>query len=92
MSRQPFVWEVQIRRELLDDEIARLREVPYLVWRDAIGLRRSKSVVGRDQKSYTLTVAADWERKGSDRIAVRLTLEGPGIRRGSLEDTLLVTP
>ncbi len=92
MPRQPFVWEIQVRRELLDDEIARLRAVPYLVWSDAIGLRRSRAVVGRDQKTYTLTVIADWARKGSDGIAVTLTLEGPGLRRGALEDTFVVTP
>lgn len=88
MTRPPFVWEVQVRRELLDDEVARLREVPYLVWRDAIGLRRTKAVVGRDQKTYTVTVIADWEHQGSEEIRVTLTLDGQGIRGGSLEPEL----
>ena len=52
MSRNPFVWEIQVRREVLDDEIARLREVPYSLWKDVLTKPISKVVNGRDDKPY----------------------------------------
>src|SRR5687768_1296 len=37
LRRDPFAWEVQVRREVLDEELARLRELPYSLWRGMLG-------------------------------------------------------
>ena len=58
MSRNPFVWEIQVRREVLDDEMARLREVPYSLGRTS-SAPISKVVNGRDNKPYLLRVTAE---------------------------------
>ncbi|HWP99406.1 MAG TPA: hypothetical protein VNK92_02935 [Vicinamibacterales bacterium] len=79
MTRQPYVWEVQIRREILEDELAQLREIPYAIWRDAIGAVRSKAVTGRDGRAYTVTVSA--VSSGDDRIRVEVCVEGSRLRR-----------
>ena len=93
MARSPFVWEVHVRRELVEDEIARLREVPYAVWRDAIGVTREKTVTGRDSREYILSVAANWARRGAEDIRVTITLSGSAqIRRALLQQEFFVAP
>ena len=52
MLRNPFVWEVQVRREVLEQEVARLRELPYSLWHDTIGRQVCKSARGRDNRTY----------------------------------------
>lgn len=94
MSRSPFVWEVHVRRELVEDEIARLREVPYAIWRDAIGVTREKTMTGRDGREYVVTVTADWARRGAEdiRIAVTLSIIAARVRRALLEQDFVVGP
>jgi hypothetical protein len=92
MARQPFVWEVHVRREMVEDELAHLRELPYSVWRSAVGLPRVKQIVGRDNRNYTLTVAADWARRGSEDIHVSVTLTGPGVGRSRVRQGFTISP
>ena len=39
MTRSPSSWQAQVRRELIDEELERLREVPHSLWRDVVGRR-----------------------------------------------------
>jgi hypothetical protein len=92
VTQEPFVWEVHVRRELVEDEVAKLRALPYSVWREAIGTTRTKTVVGRDSRDYTATVRADFVEGSGGDIRVTLTLEGPGLRRAPLQDAFVVAP
>jgi hypothetical protein len=92
MARQPFVWEIHIRRELLDDELSRLRDLPYSLWRDIVGKPQTKKLVGRDGHTYTLTLEANWSGSGSEDIEVAVTLRGPGWRRATLSERFVITP
>ena len=74
MHRNPFVWEVQVRREVLDDEMARLREVPYTMWRAMLKEPVTKIVSGRDNKPYRLRVSAELLDDGSEDIRVTMSL------------------
>ena len=90
--RNPFVWEVQVRREVLDDEWAELRNLPYSIWRDIVTSGpMAKTVEGRDGRTYRVVVTAQWDR-GSD-VRVTLALTRPrGFRRRLLRQTFVVTP
>lgn len=92
MARQPFVWEVHVRRELLDDELARLRELPYSLWRDVIDAPLSKTMIGRDGRNYRVLLHPRWDRSGPDWIRVDVALRWSGWRRGSLRDSFTITP
>jgi hypothetical protein len=92
MSRNPFVWEVEVRRELLDDEMLRLRELPYTVWRHVIHTPIRKTVWARDSQAYRLRVTAEFVR-GSQDIRVTMTLARPSLlRRHTMKRTFVVTP
>ncbi len=94
MSRSPFVWEVHVRRELVEDEIARLREVPYTIWREAIGVCREKTVTGRDSREYLVTITAEWIRQGAEEIRVMVTLSSTSahMRRSLLQEDFVIGP
>ncbi len=93
MSRNPFAWEVQVRREVLDDEMARLQELPYAVWREVIKKPISKSVKARDHRPYRLEVTADFVHRDSEDIQVTLSLAGAGLlHRALLRQTFVITP
>ena len=92
MARQPFVWQVQVRRDMVEDELARLREVPYSVWHDAVGVPRSKQITGRDGRVYTVSIVADWSRRQSEDITVTMTLTGPGLRRTPAQERFTISP
>jgi hypothetical protein len=92
MSRNPFVWEVQVRREVLDDEMARLREVPYSLWKDVLKTPVSKTVKARDKKPYTLRVSAELSPDGSEDILITMSLARASlIRRGLIRQTFTIT-
>ena len=92
MSRNPFVWEIQVRREVLDDELARLREVPYSLWRDVMRTPISKVVKGRDNKPYLVRVTADYAPDGSEDIRVTLSLTRASLlRRALMRQTFVIT-
>src|SRR5690349_14154840 len=56
MIRGSFASQILVRREVLEDEIARLRELPYSLWRDVIGQEVVKIARGRDERAYRLRV------------------------------------
>ena len=92
MSRNPFVWEIQVRREVLDDEMAHLREVPYSLWRDVLQKPISKVVTARDNKPYLLRVTAEVAPDGSEDIRVTMSLARTSvIRRGLMRQTFTIT-
>ena len=92
MSRNPYVWEIQVRREVLDEEMARLREVPYSLWKDVLRKPISKVVMGRDNKAYLVRVTADFAPDGSEDIHVTMSLAREGvIRRGLMRQTFTIT-
>ena len=92
MARNPFVWEIQVRREALDDEMMRLREVPYSLWREVISAPVRKNVVARDNKSYELRVSAEFVRGTAD-IRVTMSLARPRLfRRKLMRQTFVIAP
>jgi hypothetical protein len=92
MSRNPFVWEVQVRREVLDDEMGSLRDVPYSLWRDIVKAPISKVVKARDNKPYRLRVTAEFAPDGSEDILITLSLARASIlRRGLMRQTFTIT-
>ena len=91
MSQQPFVWEVHLRRDALEDALEQLRDLPYGVWRDVTRSPITKKVEGRDGKTYKITVSADWTLPGSEEIRVTVTLQ-PGWFRRPLQESFIVRP
>ena len=92
MARNPFVWEIQVRREVLDDEMARLREVPYSLWQDVLKKPISKVVKARDNKDYLLRVTADMSADGSGDIQITMSLARASVlRRGLMRQTFTIT-
>ena len=92
MSRNPFVWEIQVRREVLDDEMARLREIPYSVWQEILEKPISKIVTARDDKPYLLRVSAELSPDGSGDIRVSMSLaRARAFRRGLMRQTFTIT-
>jgi len=91
MSRNPFVWEIQVRREVLDDEMARLREIPYSLWKDILKKPISKVINARDNKPYLLRVTAELSPDGSGDIQVTMSLARARlIRRGLMRQTFTI--
>ena len=92
MPRNPFVWEIQVRREVLDDEMSRLREVPHSLWRDVMRVPISKIAKGRDNKPYLVRVTAEYLPDGSEDIRVTLSLTSSSIlRRALMRQTFIIT-
>ena len=90
--RNPFVWEVQVRREVLDEELSRLRELPYSLWRGMLGREMIKSATARDNRTYRVKVTASWAASGSEDIRVTVTLEKSGLRRKPMQQAFVITP
>jgi hypothetical protein len=92
LRRDPFVWQVQVRREVLDEEIHRLREVPYSVWHGTLRRDMIKEARARDNKLYRVRISTDWAHSGSDDIRVTAALESPGLRRRLMDQSFVITP
>lgn len=92
MFRTPFVWEVQVRREVLEDELIRLRELPYGLWRELLDHPMAKRATGRDRRSYRIKTTAEWARPGSDNIRVTAILESAALRRRLVQQSFVITP
>jgi hypothetical protein len=92
MPRNPFVWEVQVRRELLEDEVARLRELPYSVWREMLSRKMTKTTTGRDNRPYRVRIAAQPAAGRSNDIRVTIVLESPGLGRSLMRQSFVITP
>jgi hypothetical protein len=78
MARQPFVWEGQVRREILDQELAQVSDLPYSLWRNMIGAPMARPVVGRDGRPYRLRLEAHWVRRDASPIRVSLSVKRAG--------------
>jgi hypothetical protein len=92
ISRQPFVWEIQVRREVLEDETARLRDVPYSLWLDVLRHPISKVVTAHDSKDYLLRVTARVIQDGSEDIEVTLSIARDSlIHRAAMRHTFTIT-
>lgn len=92
VARQPFVWQVHVRREMVEDEIAQLRDLSYGLWQEAIGSPMTKVITGRDNRNYTVKVSAAWNAPGSEDIRVTVTLIGGAFRRRLHEESFVITP
>lgn len=92
MFRSPFVWEIQVRRELLEDEIGRLQELPYSLWREMIGRAMVKTAKARDAKTYRIRTTATWAASGGEDIRVVATLETAGLHRRLMRQSFVIMP
>jgi hypothetical protein len=91
--REPFVWEIHVRREVLDDELAQLRDLPYSLWREVMASPMTKEVLGRDNKTYRVKVTAVPATKTTDDIRVTVALQsGGGLRRTLMKKSFVITP
>ena len=90
--RSPLLWEAQIRRELLEGELAELRGVPYSVWRDVVGHPMWKHALGRDERSYRVRINPSWAGARSEDVRVTVTLETPSLHRRLLRQSFIITP
>jgi hypothetical protein len=92
MAGKAFVWEIQVRREALDDEMVRLRQVPYTLWRQVVTAPVKKTITARDNKPYVLRVTAEYVRNSPD-ICVTMSLARPTIlRRRPMRQTFVIAP
>ena len=92
MFRAPFVWEVQVRRELIEEELAKLRELPYSLWRDMLGRTLRKTSKARDNRAYRIRTTADFAFPGSENIRVTVALETGSFGRRLLSQSFVITP
>jgi hypothetical protein len=92
MLRSPFVWEVRVRREVLEDEIARLRELPYTLWHDVVGRQVFRHARGRDERTYRIRVTPVWAQPGFEDIRVVVALETATLHRRLLRQSFVITP
>ncbi len=91
MTRDPFVRQVHLRQDVLDDAMAELRRLPYEVVREIIASPLSKTVKGRDDRTYHLPVTADWRDAGSKTIEVTVHMKHGWIGR-TLTQSFAATP
>ena len=92
MFRTPFVWEVQVRREVLDEEIVRLRELPYLLWQQVLSRPMTKIARGRDNRNYYLRTTARRVHEGAGDIRVTVALRTGTLRRHLMRQSFTITP
>src|SRR5689334_21217824 len=54
MTHAPSMLQAHVRRQLVEEELSKLREVPHSMWRDVIGRPMRKSARARDNRAYSL--------------------------------------
>ena len=77
VKRPPFVWEVQLFQDVLDDAVNELAQLPFAVLRRIVHTPLKKSVLGRNGKKRRLTITA--EQPGGVDGAVHVVVQ---LRRG----------
>jgi hypothetical protein len=92
MPRSPFVWEVHVRQEVLEDEVERLRELPYTLWRDVVRTPMTRIVSGRDGRTYRLDVHAAYTAGDDEDIRVTVSLRSPLLRRRLVRSGFVISP
>ena len=90
--KSPPVWEIQVRRELLEGEIAELRGLPYSVWRDVVGRAMWKHARGRNERTYRVRIVPSWAREGSSDVRVTVAIETTALHRRLLRQSFVITP
>lgn len=89
---QPWVWQVAVRRELLEEELDYMRALPYSRLHQMVAKRVKRTVVGRDGRHYRIFVRAAWSDPEPTNIRVTVTVRGPGLRLSSLSDSFVIAP
>ncbi len=92
MFHGPSAWEIEVRRELLEDEIGRLQQLPYSLWREVIGRAMVKTAKARDGRSYRIRTTATWAASGSEDIRVVVTLEAAPLHRRLMRQRFVISP
>jgi len=92
MPRPPFVWEVHVRREVLEDEVEKLRELPYTLWRDVVRTPMTRVVASRDGRTYRLDVRAAYIGRTGEDIRVTVSLRSALLRRRLLRSGFVISP
>jgi len=92
MPRPPFVWEVHVRQEVLEDEVEKLRELPYTLWREVVRTPMTRVVAGRDGRTYRLDVRAAYTAGGGEDIRVTVSLRSSVLRRHLLRSGFVISP
>lgn len=91
MFRKTFAWESQVRREVLEEELARLRDVPHSLWRELVSRPMWKTAQGRDNRTYRVRISPSWVNDSED-IRVTVALETPRLHRSLMRQSFLITP
>ena len=91
MGRDPFVWQVQLREDVVDDVLAELQRLPYAIVRELISSPQHKIVKARDDKKYAVTVTAELTAAGSEEIRVTVSLTHGWFGR-TLTESFTVSP
>lgn len=81
-----------MRREILDQEIDRLRDVPYSVWQGTLGRDMIKDARARDDKVYRVRISTAWAEREAEDIRVTVALETAGLRRRVMHQSFVITP
>jgi hypothetical protein len=92
LRKDSAVAEGQVRRELLEAELAELRGLPYVIWRDVVGRSMCKSAIGRNDRRYRLSVTPSWAGAGSRDVRVTVALETGALHRPLLRRAFVITP
>ena len=83
MKRPPFVWQVQLTQDVVAHAVVELEQLPFDVLRQIVHTPLKKTIRGRDDKNYRLTVTA--AQHGGIDDAVEITVH---LRRGWFSQTL----
>lgn len=62
------------RRAILDDELEQLRELPYSHWQALVGVPKTKSLAGRDGRTYRVLVTPAWDSPRSTDVRVHISV------------------
>ena len=92
MAPAPLMWQAQVRRQLIEEELEKLREVPHSLWRDVVGRSVRKSARARDNRDYEIRTTVSWAEPGSENIRVTVALEAGSLRRRLQVQSFVLTP
>jgi IS5 family transposase len=86
------MWQAQVRRQLVEEELTKLREVPHSMWREVIGRPMRKTARARDNRAYRVRTVVDWAEPGSSNIRVTIVLETASFGRRLQSQSFVLTP
>ena len=92
MPRPPFVWETHVRQEVLEDEVEKLQELPYTLWREVVRTPMTRVVSGRDGRTYRLDVRAAYTGSDHEDIRVTVSLRSSLLRRRLMRSGFVISP